>query len=59
MTNQEQYDLLCQAAAKYYRIRAEIERQEKWLMKAGCTSYNVDIAFDAIKSVFAESEDKS
>lgn len=59
MTNQELYDLLGQAAAKLYRIRAEIERQEKWLMKAGCNSYNVGIAFDAIKSVFTESEDES
>lgn len=32
------------------KIRAEIERQEKWLLQAGCTAYNVDIAFDAIKS---------
>lgn len=38
------------------KIRAEIERQEKWLMKAGCNSYNVNIAFDAIKSVLTESE---
>lgn len=40
------------------KIRAEIERQEKWLLQAGCTTYNVDIAFDSIKSVLAESEDK-
>lgn len=32
------------------KIRAEIDRQEKWLLQAGCTAYNVDIAFDAIKS---------
>lgn len=32
------------------KIKAEIERQEKWLLQAGCTAYNVDIAFDAIKS---------
>ena len=31
-------------------VRAEIERQEKWLLQAGCTAYNMDIAFDAIKS---------
>ena len=38
------------------KIRAEIDRQEKWLLQAGYTAYNVDIAFDAIKSVVAESE---
>ena len=32
------------------KIRSEIDRQEKWLLQAGCTDYNVDIAFDAIKS---------
>lgn len=37
-------------------IRAEIERQEKWLMDAGYNAYNVDIAFDAIKSVVKGSE---
>lgn len=41
------------------QIRAEIERQEKWLLQAGYTAYNVDIAFDAIKVVLAESEDKN
>ena len=35
----------------------EIEKQEKWLLQAGYNAYNVDIAFDAIKSVIAESED--
>ena len=40
------------------KIRAEIDRQEKWLLQAGYTAYNVDIAFDSIKSVVAESEDK-
>ena len=38
------------------KIRAEIDRQEKWLLQAGYNAYNVDIAFDAIKSVVAESE---
>lgn len=38
------------------KIRTEIEKQEKWLLQAGYTAYNVDIAFDAIKSVIAESE---
>lgn len=40
------------------KIRAEIDRQEKWLLQAGYTAYNIDIAFDAIKAVLAESEDK-
>ena len=38
------------------KIRAEIDRQEKWLLQAGCTAYNVDIALDAIKAVVAEKE---
>ena len=38
------------------KIKAEIEKQEKWLLQAGYTAYNVDIAFDAIKAVIAESE---
>lgn len=38
------------------KIRAEINRQEKWLSQAGYTAYNVDIAFDTIKAVLAESE---
>lgn len=37
------------------KIKAEIKRQEKWLMDAGYNTYNVDIALDAIKSVVAES----
>ena len=40
------------------KIRAEINRQEKWLLQAGYTAYNVDIAFDTIKAVLAESENK-
>lgn len=40
------------------KIRAEIDRQEKWLLQTGYTAYNVDIAFFAIKSVIAESEGK-
>lgn len=36
------------------KIRAEIDRQEKWLLQAGYTAYNTDIAFDSIKSVLAE-----
>lgn len=38
------------------KLRTEIDRQEKWLLQAGYTAYNVDIAFDAIKSALAESE---
>lgn len=38
------------------QIKAEIDRQQKWLLHAGYTVYNVDIALDAIKSVVAESE---
>ena len=38
-------------------IRAEIEKQEKWLLHAGYTQYSVDIAFSTIKSLLAESED--
>jgi methylthioribose-1-phosphate isomerase len=38
------------------KIRSEMDRQEKWLSQAGYTAYNVDIAFDTIKAVLAESE---
>lgn len=37
------------------KIKAEIKRQEKWLMDAGYNAYNVDIALDAIKLAVAES----
>ena len=33
------------------KIRAEIEKQEGWLWKAGYTEHNADIAFDAIRAV--------
>jgi hypothetical protein len=39
-------------------IRAEIEKQEKWLLQAGYNAYNVDIAFSTIKSLLAGSEKK-
>ena len=39
------------------KIKAEIDRQEKWLMDAGYTAYNVDIAFSSIRSAAAESEE--
>lgn len=38
------------------KIKAEIEKQEKWLMSAGYNAYNVDIAFSSIKLVLAERE---
>lgn len=38
------------------KIRAEIDRQQKWLLQAGYTAYNVDIAFSSIRSAVAESE---
>lgn len=40
------------------KIRTEIDRQEKWLMDAGYTAYNVDIAFSAIKSAVAKGSEK-
>ena len=40
------------------KIKDEIDRQQKWLLHAGYTAYNVDIALDAIKSVVAESEER-
>lgn len=39
------------------KIRAEIEKQEKWLFQQRLTAYNVDIALNAIKAVIAESEE--
>lgn len=38
------------------KVRAEIEKQDKWLAQAGYNAYNVDIAFNSIKRVVAESE---
>lgn len=40
------------------KIRAEIEKQEKWLLQAGYNTYNVDIAFNSIKRALTESEDE-
>lgn len=54
------YKRLCKALDNedvLNKIIAEIDRQEKWLLQAGYTAYNVDIAFDSIKSVLAESEE--
>lgn len=39
------------------KIKAEIDRQEKWLMCVGYNAYNVDIAFNSIRSVVKESEE--
>lgn len=39
------------------KIKAEVEKQERWLFLAGLTTYNVDIAFNSIKAVLAESEE--
>jgi len=39
------------------KIKAEIEKQDKWLAQAGYNAYNVDIAFNSIKHVIAESEE--
>lgn len=36
------------------KIKAEIDYQQKWLLHAGYTIHNVDIALDTIKSVVAE-----
>lgn len=41
MTNQEQYELICEKSKKYDKIRAEIDRQEKWLMKAGARASEI------------------
>lgn len=38
------------------RIRREIDKQDKWLMQAGYTLFNVEMAHDAIKSVLDELE---
>ena len=39
------------------KMRTEIEKQDKWLAQAGYNAYNVDIAFNSIKHVIAESEE--
>ncbi len=55
------YGRLCKALDNEVvidKIRAEIDRQQKWLLQAGYTAYNVDIALDAIKAVVAERNNK-
>lgn len=39
------------------KVKEEIERQRKWLFKAGYNAHNIDIAFDAIKSLLKEVEE--
>ena len=39
------------------KVKTEIEKQDKWLAQAGYNAYNVDIAFNSIKRVIAESEE--
>ena len=41
------------------KVKTEIEKQDKWLAQAGYNAYNVDIAFNSIKRVIAESGDKT
>lgn len=36
------------------KVRAEIDRQEKWLMKQKNTLCSINIAFDSIRSVLRE-----
>lgn len=36
------------------KIKEEINRQKKWLEVAGYNAYNVDIAFDSIKSTLVK-----
>ena len=57
----EAYDMAIKALEQepiLDKIRAEIDRQQKWLLQAGYTTYNVDIALDAIKAVVAGGETK-
>jgi hypothetical protein len=41
------------------KIRAEIDKQEKWLAQAGYNAYNLDIAFSSIKLVLAEVRERN
>lgn len=51
------YKRLLDQESMLEKIRAEIDCQEKWLMDAGYNAYNVDIAFNSIRSVVKESEE--
>lgn len=53
----EAIDMAIKSLEAWEKVKAEIDRQQKWLLQAGYTMYNVDIAFDAIKAVVAESEE--
>ena len=60
--NKEDLELIIEALEMknvLSRIRTEIDRKEVWLLQAGYTAYNINIAFDSIKHVIAESEAKS
>lgn len=38
-------------------VKEELERQRRWLFKAGYNAHNIDIAFDTIKSLLKEVEE--
>ena len=38
-------------------VKEELEKQRRWLFKAGYNAYNIDVAFDAIKSLLKEVEE--
>lgn len=38
-------------------VKEELERQRKWLFKEGYNTYNIDVAFDAIRSLLKEVEE--
>jgi hypothetical protein len=40
-------------------VKEELERQRKWLFKAGYNAYNIDVAFDTIKSLLKEGEQET
>jgi hypothetical protein len=40
-------------------VKEELERQRKWLFKAGYNAYNIDVAFDTIKSLLKEAEQET
>ena len=47
----KELELIIEADNVLDKTREEIDRQEKWLLQAGYTPFNVHIAFDDIKSV--------
>lgn len=38
-------------------VKEELEKQRRWLFKAGYNAYNIDVAFDTIKSLLKEVEE--